>query len=198
MVECQPWGFHIDPGHWVFLFGSNKLVLGFVWNIIHIDLVFQLNYWICLFWDNFSFLGFCSSFNDKPVNEAAVGPIGKDLFEKEQDDLLADLIDIPKKACDRRVSSPFSFFICFLSVKQNSDSICVLQINEFVKRARAAKIHAYIISHLKKEMPAMMGKAKAQQRLTDNLEDEFAKVATFLSLCLSLSISIYMVYIWID
>uniref|UniRef100_A0A2K2AMY3 DUF5600 domain-containing protein n=1 Tax=Populus trichocarpa TaxID=3694 RepID=A0A2K2AMY3_POPTR len=31
-----------------------------------------------------------------------------------------DLLDIPKKACDRR-------------------------INEFVKRARAAKIHAYII-----------------------------------------------------
>lgn len=51
-----------------------------------------------------------------------------------------------------------------------------MQINEFVKRARAAKIHAYIISHLKKEMPAMMGKAKTQQRLIDNLEDEFAKV----------------------
>ncbi|KAL5700078.1 EH domain-containing protein 1 [Ranunculus cassubicifolius] len=94
---------------------------------------------------------YIGSFNDKPVNEAVVGPIGKELFEKEQDDLLADLKDIPKKACDRR-------------------------INEFVKRARAAKIHAYIISHLRKEMPAMMGKAKAQQRLVDNLEDEFAKV----------------------
>ena len=51
-----------------------------------------------------------------------------------------------------------------------------LQINEFVKRARAAKIHAFIISHLKKAMPAMMGKAKAQQRLIDNLGDEFGKV----------------------
>ncbi|XP_057962935.1 EH domain-containing protein 1-like [Malania oleifera] len=94
---------------------------------------------------------YIGSFNDKPVNEGAVGPIGKELFEKEQDDLLIDLMDIPKKACDRR-------------------------INEFVKRARAAKIHAYLISHLKKEMPAMMGKAKAQQRLVDKLEDEFAKV----------------------
>ncbi|KAG0448333.1 hypothetical protein HPP92_027896 [Vanilla planifolia] len=94
---------------------------------------------------------YIGSFNDKPVNEAASGPIGKELFEKEQDDLLSDLKDIPKKACDRR-------------------------INEFVKRARAAKIHAYIISHLKKEMPSMMGKAKAQQRLIDNLEDEFLKV----------------------
>ncbi|KAL7212324.1 hypothetical protein ACSBR2_015079 [Camellia fascicularis] len=94
---------------------------------------------------------YIGSFNDKPVNEAAVGPIGKDLFEKEQDDLLLDLIDIPKKACDRR-------------------------INEFVKRARAAKIHAYIISQLKKEMPTVLGKAKTQQRLIDNLEDIFAKV----------------------
>ncbi|XP_052202090.1 EH domain-containing protein 1-like [Diospyros lotus] len=94
---------------------------------------------------------YIGSFNDKPVNEEAVGPMGKDLFEKEQDDLLADLIDIPKKACDRR-------------------------INEFVKRTRAAKIHAYIISQLKKEMPAVMGKSKTQQRLIDNLEDVFAKV----------------------
>lgn len=52
----------------------------------------------------------------------------------------------------------------------------LLQINEFVKRARAAKIHAYIISHLKKEMPAMMGKSKTQKRLMENLEEEFAKV----------------------
>ncbi|KAK4765203.1 hypothetical protein SAY86_026293 [Trapa natans] len=94
---------------------------------------------------------YIGSFNDKPVNEEVAGPIGRDLFEMEQDDLLADLIDIPKKACDRK-------------------------INEFVKRARAAKIHAYIMSHLKKEMPAVMGKAKAQQRLIDNLEEEFAKV----------------------
>jgi EH domain-containing protein 1 len=43
------------------------------------------------------------------VNESAVGPIGKDLFEKEQEDLLADLVDIPKKACDRRVSYHASF-----------------------------------------------------------------------------------------
>ncbi|GMP65235.1 hypothetical protein CsSME_00026123 [Camellia sinensis var. sinensis] len=94
---------------------------------------------------------YIGSFNEKPVNEAVAGPTGKELFEKEQGDLLSDLKGIPKKACDRR-------------------------INEFVKRARAAKIHAYVIGHLKKEMPAMMGKAKAQQKLIDNLEDEFAKV----------------------
>ncbi|XP_050233136.1 EH domain-containing protein 1-like [Mercurialis annua] len=94
---------------------------------------------------------YIGSFNDKPIDEENVNPLFRELFEKEQDDLLMDLVDIPKKACDRR-------------------------INEFVKRARAAKIHAYIISHLKKEMPAMMGKAKTQQRLIDNLEEEFGKV----------------------
>ncbi|KAE8728697.1 EH domain-containing protein 1 [Hibiscus syriacus] len=93
---------------------------------------------------------YIGSFNDKHNNEAGIDQLGQDLFEKEQDDLLKDLLDIPRKACDRR-------------------------INEFVKRARAAKINAYIISHLKKEMPSMMGKAKAQQRLIDNLQDEFAK-----------------------
>nr|CAJ86083.1 H0818H01.5 [Oryza sativa]CAJ86201.1 B0811B10.21 [Oryza sativa] len=92
-----------------------------------------------------------SSFNDKPIRETVAGPLGKELFEKEQEDLLSDLNDIPKKACDRR-------------------------INEFVKRSRSAKVHAHIISHLKKEMPALMGKAKAQQRLLDTLDEQFAKV----------------------
>ncbi|GMH25001.1 hypothetical protein Nepgr_026844 [Nepenthes gracilis] len=94
---------------------------------------------------------YIGSFHDKPLSDSSAGPIGRELFKKEQDDLLADLKDIPKKACDRRV-------------------------NEFVKRARAAKIHAYIISHLRKEMPSVVGKSKAQQRLMDNLEDEFGKV----------------------
>ncbi|PHT25207.1 EH domain-containing protein 3 [Capsicum baccatum] len=93
---------------------------------------------------------YIGSFNNKTIYEDLTGPLGKELFEKEQDNLLTDLKNIPKKACARR-------------------------INEFVKRARAAKIHAYIISHLKKEMPAMMGKAKTQKKLIDNLEDVFVK-----------------------
>ncbi|MED6174476.1 EH domain-containing protein 1 [Stylosanthes scabra] len=94
---------------------------------------------------------YLGSFNDKPIDYAQNGPLGSDLFEKEQEDLLSDLKDIPRKACDRK-------------------------INEFVKRARAAKIHAYIISHLKKQMPALMGKTKAQEKLITNLDIEFAKV----------------------
>ncbi|KAL6651592.1 hypothetical protein ACP70R_010517 [Stipagrostis hirtigluma subsp. patula] len=94
---------------------------------------------------------YIGSFNDKPIRETAAGPLGMELFQKEQDDLLSDLNDIPKKACDRR-------------------------INEFVKRARSAKVHAHIISQLKKEMPALIGKAKAQQKLLDSLDEQFAKV----------------------
>lgn len=45
-----------------------------------------------------------SSFNNKPESEAAAGPLGQELFEKEQEDLLADLKDIPKKSCDHKVS----------------------------------------------------------------------------------------------
>lgn len=59
----------------------------------------------------------CSSFNDKPIDAEAVGPMGRDLFEREQNDLLNDLKDIPKKACDRRVCSQFCFIsnctLCF-------------------------------------------------------------------------------------
>jgi len=58
---------------------------------------------------------FCSSFSDNPVNDAATGPLGKELFEKEQDDLLSDLKDIPKAACDRRVSYLLNQIYFFLS-----------------------------------------------------------------------------------
>lgn len=94
---------------------------------------------------------YIGSFDQRPVNEAAVGPVGKELFEKEQDDFLQDLIDIPIKACDR-------------------------WINDFVKRDRAVKIHAYIISQHKKEMHALMSKTKTQKKLIANLDKVFAKV----------------------
>lgn len=66
------------------------------------------------------YLDFDRSFNDKPVHEAASGPIGKELFEKEQEDLLTDLKDIPKKACDRRVSDCYHIYkeFSFLELAQ--------------------------------------------------------------------------------
>ncbi|CAL8464390.1 g3925 [Coccomyxa elongata] len=94
---------------------------------------------------------YIGSFNaDKPIR-TDLNPAGQELFEKEQADLLQDLFDIPQRACDRKV-------------------------NEFVKRVRAAKIHTLIIGHLRKQMPAMMGKQKAQEKLLRELPTHFAHV----------------------
>ncbi|KAJ0018286.1 hypothetical protein Pint_11589 [Pistacia integerrima] len=46
---------------------------------------------------------YIGSFNENIVTEAATGPIRKELFEKEQEDLLT-IERHSKKACDRRVS----------------------------------------------------------------------------------------------
>ncbi|CAI0379352.1 unnamed protein product [Linum tenue] len=72
------------------------------------------------------------SFEDNPIDENIVGPLGKKMIETDQSDLLSDIKYIPKK-------------------------VFYHKINEFVKRARAAKIYAHIIGHLKKEMPFMIG-----------------------------------------
>ncbi|XP_027938062.1 EH domain-containing protein 1-like [Vigna unguiculata] len=123
----------VDPQQLMRIYGALMWSLGKVLNVPEVMRVY------------------IGSFNDQDTHNSISGPLGNELFQKEQNDLLCDLKDIPKKACDRK-------------------------INEFVKRARSAVIHAYIVSHLKKQMPSMIGKAKAQQRLIDNLEDEFVKV----------------------
>ncbi|KAL3143092.1 hypothetical protein ABBQ38_003366 [Trebouxia sp. C0009 RCD-2024] len=94
---------------------------------------------------------YIGSFNaDKPIR-TDMNPSGEELFNKEQSDLLQDLFEIPQRSCDRKV-------------------------NEFVKRVRAAKIHILIMGHLRKKMPAMMGKQKAQEKLLANLQTEFGMV----------------------
>ncbi len=93
---------------------------------------------------------YVGSFNaGAPIRED-VNPAGKALFEKEQEDLLHDLYEIPARSCDRRV-------------------------NEFVKRLRAARIHFLIMGHLRKQVP-YFGQRKAQERLLANLEREFDAV----------------------
>lgn len=93
---------------------------------------------------------YIGSFNaGAPIRED-VNPGGRALFEKEQEDLLHDLYDIPARSCDRKV-------------------------NEFVKRVRAARIHFLIMGHLRKQMP-YFGQKKAQDKLLANLPAEFAQV----------------------
>ena len=62
------------------------------------------------------------------------------LFEMEEKDLMRDLRDLPRNSAIRK-------------------------INELVKRVRLAKVHAYIIGHLKEQMPMLLGQTKKQQQL---------------------------------
>jgi hypothetical protein len=73
------------------------------------------------------------------------------LIIAEHQDLLNDLRDLPRNAAVRK-------------------------INEIVKRARLAKVHAYIVGHLKSQMPSVFGKSSKQQELIDNLDQEFLKI----------------------
>jgi EH domain-containing protein 3 len=73
------------------------------------------------------------------------------LVKQEMDDLLKDLYDLPRSSAVRK-------------------------INDLVKRCRYARVHAYLISHLKREMPAMFGKAAKQAELIATLPDVFTKI----------------------
>ncbi|KAI9474280.1 MAG: P-loop containing nucleoside triphosphate hydrolase protein [Benjaminiella poitrasii] len=75
----------------------------------------------------------------------------RELIDAESKDLLRDLKELRRNAAIRK-------------------------INEIVKRARLARVHALIVSHLKKEMPAMFGKKKKQETLLKNLAGEFSKI----------------------
>ncbi|KAF6256286.1 P-loop containing nucleoside triphosphate hydrolase protein [Scenedesmus sp. NREL 46B-D3] len=94
---------------------------------------------------------YIGSFNSEGPIDAAKNPHCVELFEKEQAQLLHDLYEIPSRSCDRKV-------------------------NEFVKRVRAFRIHLLIMGHLRKNMPAMFGKDKAQRKLLDRLPDVFFQV----------------------
>lgn len=73
------------------------------------------------------------------------------LFEMEENDLMRDLKDLPRNSAVRK-------------------------INELVKRMRACKVHAYIIAHLREQMPYMMGIAKKQKELIAGLGEVFKTV----------------------
>lgn len=74
-----------------------------------------------------------------------------ELFEQEESDLMRDLAILPRQSAVRK-------------------------INELVKRIRKVKTLAYIIGHLKSQMPAVMGKDKKQQKLIANMPNEFRTI----------------------
>jgi len=74
------------------------------------------------------------------------------LFESEENDLYTALAQLPRSASVRK-------------------------LNDLIKRARLAKVHAYLIEYLKKKMPAMMGKEKKQRELIANLTTIYQEIA---------------------
>ena len=81
-----------------------------------------------------------------------------DLFEMEERDLMKDLAVLPRQSAVRK-------------------------INELVKRIRKVKTLAYIIGHLKKEMPALVGKEKKQKKLITDLPNGAYSFTVQLDLC---------------
>lgn len=73
------------------------------------------------------------------------------LFEMEESDLMKDLAILPRQSAVRK-------------------------INELVKRIRKVKTLAYIIAHLKGQMPALMGKDKKQNKLIADLPTVFRTI----------------------
>jgi hypothetical protein len=90
---------------------------------------------------------YCGSFWDQPL----ICSDNKELFEMEEADLMKDLKDLPRNSAVRK-------------------------INELVKRVRACKVHTYIISHLRDQMPWTFGSAQKQTELIATLADQFKAV----------------------
>lgn len=73
------------------------------------------------------------------------------LFQDEKHDLFADLQSLPRNAALRK-------------------------LNDLIKRARLAKVHAYIIAELRKQMPSMIGKEKKKKDLIQKLDKIFEQL----------------------
>ncbi|XP_038156826.1 EH domain-containing protein 4 [Cyprinodon tularosa] len=85
---------------------------------------------------------YLGSFWAKPLQNTE----NRRLFEAESQDLFRDIQSLPRNAALRK-------------------------LNDLIKRARLAKVHAYIISYLKKEMPSLFGREKKKEELIMNLPE---------------------------
>lgn len=90
---------------------------------------------------------YIGSFWDEPLRFDT----NRQLFEAEEQDLFRDIQSLPRNAALRK-------------------------LNDLIKRARLAKVHAYIISALRKEMPSMFGKDSKKKELIKNLGNIYAEI----------------------
>uniref|UniRef100_A0A8C9YYW9 EH-domain containing 4 n=1 Tax=Sander lucioperca TaxID=283035 RepID=A0A8C9YYW9_SANLU len=85
---------------------------------------------------------YLGSFWAKPLQNTE----NRRLFEAESQDLFKDIQSLPRNAALRK-------------------------LNDLIKRARLAKVQAYIISYLKKEMPSLFGREKKKEELIMRLPE---------------------------
>ena len=90
---------------------------------------------------------YIGSFWDRPFVNDECGAI----FNSEMTDLLTDLKDLNRHAALRK-------------------------LNDFIKRARAVKIQALVLSELSKKMPSMFGKERKKKELMEKLDTIFKQV----------------------
>lgn len=76
----------------------------------------------------------------------------RDLFEREENDLYTKLAQLPHNAAIRKV-------------------------NDLIKRARLAKVHAILLDYLYSQMPYMWGHSKEQERMITNLIGIYREIA---------------------
>lgn len=72
----------------------------------------------------------------------------RDLFEREQDDLVKDLQSLPRFATVRK-------------------------LNDLIKRIRSMQVHVKVIAHLRRQMPAVIGKGSKKREIIKNLDKHF-------------------------
>ncbi|KAK6620722.1 3-hydroxyisobutyryl-CoA hydrolase [Polyplax serrata] len=84
-------------------------------------------------------------------DQALQATVNRQLFEDEEQDLFKDIQSLPRNAALRK-------------------------LNDLSKRARLAKVHAYIFDYLKREMPMVFGKSAAKNVLIENLKDIFDRL----------------------
>eukprot|EP00644_Phytophthora_capsici_P016738 jgi/Phyca11/122330/e_gw1.47.420.1 len=94
---------------------------------------------------------YLGSFWSQPRQQHGEDGTPEALFDAEERDLLDELRALPQHAAVRKV-------------------------NELVKRARLAKVHACLLGHLRDKMPAVFGMEKKQRELIENMAENFREV----------------------
>ncbi|XP_076320791.1 EH domain-containing protein 3-like [Tachypleus tridentatus] len=90
---------------------------------------------------------YIGSFWDQPLKY----DVNRKLFEAEEQDLFQDIQNLPRNAALRK-------------------------LNDLIKRARLAKVHANIIGIIRREMPSVFGKDSKKKELIKNLSNIYTEI----------------------